>query len=80
MHIIKYNNGHYVPKLPLQDDHPVLPMNYEICKKCTDNTIHRLSKEPELLDKYGLITEDKLKRGFIEKVDSTIKHHKPIMV
>lgn len=57
---IKCNNEHYVAKLPWKDDHPVLPMNNEICQKCTENTIHRLLKKPELLHKYGLIIEDQL--------------------
>ncbi|XP_053391234.1 uncharacterized protein LOC128554047 [Mercenaria mercenaria] len=59
---ITYKDGRYVAKLPWKEDHPVLPTNYEVCKSRTENTIRRLSTEPNLLKKYGQIIDDQLKR------------------
>ncbi len=60
---IKYKDGRYVANLPWKEDHPVLPTNYAVCKKRTENTIRRLSTAPELLTKYGTIIDDQLNAG-----------------
>ncbi|XP_060559756.1 uncharacterized protein LOC132719843 [Ruditapes philippinarum] len=75
---ITYKDGRYVAKLPWQDDHSVLHTNYEICRKRTENTIKRLSTEPDILKNYGQIIEDQLKRGFIEKCDTNVTTSNPV--
>ena len=49
-------------------DHHTLSTNYEIQKKRTQSTIHRLSKEPHLLKKYGDLIRKQERRGFIKNV------------
>ncbi|XP_053378634.1 uncharacterized protein LOC123538185 [Mercenaria mercenaria] len=66
---IQYSNGRYTAQLPWKQDHPPLPTNYQITKRRTENTIRRLSAEPEILQKYGEIIAEQERRGFIEKVD-----------
>ncbi|XP_053391600.1 uncharacterized protein LOC128554345 [Mercenaria mercenaria] len=66
---IQYSNGKYTAQLPWKQDHPPLPTNYQITKRRTENTIRRLSAEPEILLKYGEIIAEQERRGFIEKVD-----------
>ncbi|XP_060589357.1 uncharacterized protein LOC132744614 [Ruditapes philippinarum] len=75
---IKYKDGRYVAKLPWKEDHSVLPTNYEICRKRTENTIKRLSIETDILKNYGQIIEDQLKRGFIEKCDANVTTSNPV--
>ncbi|XP_060554822.1 uncharacterized protein LOC132715774 [Ruditapes philippinarum] len=75
---ITYKDGRYVAKLPWKEDHSVLPTNYEICKKRTENTIKRLSIETDILKNYGQIIEDQLKRGFIEKCDTNVTTSNPV--
>jgi transposase InsO family protein len=75
---ITYKDGRYTAKLPWKEDHPVLPTNYEVCRRRTENTIRRLSSEPDLLQQYGQIIEDQLKRGFIEKCDTNVTPSHPV--
>ena len=66
---LRFENGQYHAKLPWKQDHPDLPSNFYIAKSRTENTIRRLSREPELLHRYGDIIKEQEKRGFIEKVN-----------
>ncbi|XP_053388225.1 uncharacterized protein LOC128551403 [Mercenaria mercenaria] len=75
---ITYKDGRYVAKLPWKEDHLVLPTNYEVCKRRTENTIRQLSTEPDLLKKYGQIIHDQLKRGFIEICDADATPTHPV--
>ena len=65
---IKHESGQYVAKLPWKEDHEPLPTNEQISRKRTINVIHRLQKDPALLDTYSEIINEQEKRGFIEKV------------
>ncbi|XP_053378498.1 uncharacterized protein LOC123533118 [Mercenaria mercenaria] len=70
---IKFEDGRYSAMLPWKLDHPPLPSNYFITKRRTEKTIHRLRQEPHLLNKYGEIIKEQVRRDFIEKVpDSEI--------
>jgi len=51
-HSISLSYGKYTAKLQWKY-HPALLNNYKITKKRTQSAIHRLSKEPRLLQKYG---------------------------
>ena len=75
---ITYKDGRHIAKLPWKEDHPVLPTNYNICKRRTENTIKRLSAEPDLQTKYGQIIEDQLKRGFIERCETDVTPAHPV--
>lgn len=71
---IYYHDNRYFAKLPWKNEHPPLPMNKAVAFRRTENVIRRLSKEPQLLEKYGEIINEQEKRGFIERVnDDEIK-------
>ena len=66
---ISFEDNRYVAKLPWKTDHPPLPTNKAVALRRTENVIRRLSKEPQVLRKYGEIIQDQLRRGFIERVE-----------
>ena len=75
-------DGSYSLKFPWRPDHPPLPSNYTTCEKRTRGLARRLADNPHLLQTYGKIISDHLKRGFIEKVTTSpsdtahyIPHH-----
>ena len=61
-------DGSYSLKFPWRSSHPPLPSNYTTCERRTRALARRLSNDPNLLQTYGSILSDHLKRGFIEKV------------
>ena len=65
---IEHRDGRYYAKLPWKQDHEALPSNFDITLKRTENTIQRLRRDPEILQKYDEIIRDQERRGFIEKV------------
>ncbi|XP_060569657.1 uncharacterized protein LOC132728064 [Ruditapes philippinarum] len=76
---ILYKDGRMLQNCPGKKIIPYfLPTNYEICIKRTENTIKRLSTEPDILINYGQIIEDQLKRGFIEKCDANVTTSNPV--
>ena len=58
----------YCAAFPWKQAHPVLPTNFEHCKKQTCLLAFRLAQTPDLLKSYNTILTDQLKRGFIERV------------
>ena len=69
-------DGSYVVKFPWKDKHPPLPSNRRICEKRARSLANKLSHTPNLLQLYGEIISDQLKRGFIEEVaESEIPSH-----
>ncbi|VDI63326.1 Hypothetical predicted protein [Mytilus galloprovincialis] len=69
---VSFLDNKYVAKLPWKTNHPPLPSNKAVAFRRTENVIRRLSKEPQLLQKYGEIIEEQEKRGFIEKVEEDL--------
>ncbi|XP_052227388.1 uncharacterized protein LOC127842105 [Dreissena polymorpha] len=65
---IAFRDGRYEVKLPWKQDHAPLPTNFEIALKRTMGTIHRLRREPEMLQQYHEVIKEQERRGFIEKV------------
>ena len=61
-------DGSYSLKFPWRPNHPPLPSNYTTCERRTRGLARRLADDPHLLQTYGNIISDHLKRGFIEKV------------
>ena len=60
-------DGSYSLKFPWKSSHPSLPSNYTTCERRTRSLARRLGNDPNLLQTYGSILSDHLKRGFIEK-------------
>ncbi|XP_060568771.1 uncharacterized protein LOC132727352 [Ruditapes philippinarum] len=76
---IEFKDGKYTARLPWKTDHPELPTNYDIVLKRTESTVRRLSREPDMLRKYGDIIVEQERRGFIERVqEKEIQTKKPI--
>ncbi|XP_063420482.1 uncharacterized protein LOC134705689 [Mytilus trossulus] len=69
---VSFLDNKYVAKLPWKTNHSPLPSNKTVAFRRTENVIRRLSKEPQLLQKYGEIIEEQEKRGFIEKVEEDL--------
>ncbi|XP_053407993.1 uncharacterized protein LOC123531067 [Mercenaria mercenaria] len=64
-----FKDGRYIAKLPWEEDHKLLPDNYNITLRRTQNNIRRLRETPKLLQKYGEIIADQEQRGFIERIN-----------
>lgn len=73
--VISQPDGSYSLKFPWKSNHPSLPLNYTTCERRTRALARRLGNDPNLLETYGSILSDHLKRGFIEKV-TTSQHNK----
>ena len=50
---IEYSDNQYTASLPWKNDHEPLPSNYYEAKGRTESTIQRLSRKPEMLQKYS---------------------------
>jgi hypothetical protein len=75
----EFKDGKYTARLPWKTDHAELPTNYDIILKRTESTVRRLSREPNMLRKYGDIIAAQERRGFIERdQEKEIQTKKPI--
>ena len=61
-------DGSYTLGFPWKTDHPPLPSNRSICERRTRSLARKLAQTPELLQIYGNIIADQVKRGFVERV------------
>ena len=66
---IKVSGDKYIVGLPWKQDHDEFPTNFVVAKRRTESVIKRLSKNPEMLAKYGGIISEQERRDFIEKVN-----------
>ena len=66
---IKVSGDKYIVGLPWKQDHDEFPTNFAVAKRRTESVIKRLSKNPEMLAKYGGIISEQERRDFIEKVN-----------
>ncbi|MCG8621378.1 MAG: hypothetical protein MJE68_05160 [Proteobacteria bacterium] len=58
--------------LPWKESHPLLPDNYELCRKRLNGFFRRLNQNPEQLHQYAVI-RDQLRQGMVEVVpDPTV--------
>lgn len=64
-----YENGRYTAKLPWKEKVCNLPSNEIIALERTKNVFRRLSRDPDMLNKYDNIIKEQEKCGFIEKVE-----------
>ena len=71
--VIKFENQRYVVKLPVKENHPLLPDNYNVSLKRLDKLKMRLDKTENLLRSYDDIFQEQIKLGIIEEVTSPIE-------
>ena len=67
---IKFENQRYIVKLPLKENRPLLPDNYNVSLKRLDKLKMRLDKNENLLRSYDDIFQEQIKLGIIEEVNS----------
>ena len=68
---ISFESGRYKVKLPCKPYHPMLPDNYQLCRKRLKGTFDRLCRDPTLLQEYDSIIREQEDRGIIERVASS---------
>ena len=68
---IEFSGEKYVVKLPLKEDHEILPDNYQLCMKRFLSNEKRLEKHEieDLPEQYNQVFEDYKAREMIERVD-----------
>ena len=71
---IRFNNGEsrYQIRLPFENDHDLLPNNYNHCKTRLKNLAKKLSSKIDLLHAYNNIIKSQLDSGIIELVLKTV--------
>ena len=62
--------GRYKVNLPFKISLPVLPDNFEQCKKRFESKFNQLKNDPELLSKYDATFKEQQKLGIIEQVEA----------
>ena len=68
---ISFELDRYEVKLPWKPYHPMLPDNYQLCRKRLKGTFDRLCRDPILLQEYDSIIREQEDRGIIERVASS---------
>ena len=68
---IKFENQRYVVKLPVKENRPLLPDNYNVSLKRLYKLKMRLDKNENLLRSYDDIFQEQIKLGIIEEVNSS---------
>ena len=76
---IKFDGKRYEISLPLKDDHPIIPDNYNVAKSRLNSQLDRLKLKPEVFDEYNFVIKDQLNSGIIEKVIEDEEIPKPGM-
>ena len=66
---IKFKNQRYVVKLPVKENHPLLPDNYNVSLKDLDKLKMRLDKNENLLSSYDDTFQEQIKLGITEEVN-----------
>ena len=66
--ITQEDNGRYT-----EENGRVLPDNYDLSIKRLQSLIHRLKKEPEIINEYQQVISQQLQDGVIEEVDTSPK-------
>jgi len=84
---VKFANGRYMVTWSWKDENPDLPENFQLAYGRLRSIVHKLKKDPKLLEKYEAIIQDQLQKGIIEKVTNNseqgaLKHyiaHRPVI-
>jgi hypothetical protein len=70
---ISFKQGRYEVHLPWKESHPLLPDNYELCRKRLNGLLRKLNQDPGQLRQYDAVIRDQLRQGVVEVVsDPTI--------
>ena len=64
---ITFRNGRYEACLPWKKSHPLIPDNYEHCKRCLPGLLRRLKPTPDLRE-YDPVIQKQLDLGIIKPV------------
>ena len=73
---IRFENGHYVVKLPWRQHHGILPDIFELSSGRLISTLKRMNKDSPLLKEYDRKINEQLQSGIIEQVyPSLMKPH-----
>ena len=65
---ISFRQGRYEVHLPWKETHPLLPDNYELCRKRLNGLLRKLSQDPEQLHQYDAVIRDQLRQGMVEAI------------
>ena len=68
---ISFENGKYSVHLPWKEHHKLLPDNYENSVARLSTQLNWLRRDPDVLREYNSIIENQLRRGIIERVDTS---------
>ncbi|XP_070552477.1 uncharacterized protein [Ptychodera flava] len=68
---VKFENGRYHVKMPWKEEQPDLPENRELAYCRLKTLVQKLSKNPDLLEKYNAIIEEQRRREIIEQLTDT---------
>ncbi|XP_070546913.1 uncharacterized protein [Ptychodera flava] len=68
---VKFENGRYHVKWPWKEEQPDLPENRELAYGRLKTLVQKLSKNPDLLEKYDAIIEEQRRREIIEQLTDT---------
>ena len=71
-YITRLEHGSYCARFPWKENHPPLPSNYKTCWQRTRSLARRLAQTPDLLKLYDGIITDQHRRGFIERVNTSV--------
>ena len=70
---ITTEDGKYCVKLPLKEQHTLLPDNYDLSLSRLNSLLKRLRRDPETLKEYDNIIQEQLRQGIIERVDTSVE-------
>jgi len=67
---LEFRDGQYFAPLPWKTDHPPLPSNLELCKRCLDQVTTQLNKLG-LTQQYCKVMDEHLAKGYIEELSDS---------
>ena len=65
---ISFKQGRYEVHLFWKDSHPLLPDNYELCRRQLNGLLRKLNQNHEQLHQYNVVIRDQLCQGMVEVV------------
>lgn len=68
---VSFENNRYNVKLPIKENHKLLPDNYELSLSRLNSLVKRLQKEPDIFREYNQIIKEQLESGIIERVSNS---------
>ena len=66
---IAFVDGKYQCKMPVKDEHLLLPDNYTVASSRLNSLHCRLKANPKVAKEYDNVIKDQLEKGIVEKVD-----------